>query len=70
MKDKPTAYILWCLGLIGVCGIHRFYMGKNGTGVLWLLTFGLLGWGQLIDIFLIGNQIDTINNTEKLKEIK
>ena len=66
MKNKGTAYILWCLGFVGLCGIHRLYMGKIGTGLLWLFTFGLLGWGQLIDIFLISEQIETINTKQKL----
>lgn len=70
MKDKSTAYILWCLGLIGICGVHRLYMGKVGTGLLWLFTFGLLGWGQLIDMFLISTWVDTANNTIQVKEIK
>lgn len=44
-------YGLWCLCLAGVCGAHRIYMGKWGTGILWLLTFGLAGVGQLVDLF-------------------
>ena len=44
-------YGLWCLCLAGVCGAHRIYMGKWGTGLLWLVTFGLLGVGQLVDLF-------------------
>ena len=44
-------YGLWCLCLAGICGAHRIYMGKWGTGLLWLCTFGLLGIGQLVDLF-------------------
>ena len=53
MRSAPIAYFLWYLCLIGFCGMHRFYLGKPWSGLLWLLTFGLLGVGQLIDLFLI-----------------
>lgn len=50
-KSKLVAALL-CF-FLGWLGIHRFYVGKNGTGVLWLLTAGILGWGALIDFILI-----------------
>ncbi len=38
---------------LGVFGIHRFYVGKTGTGILYLLTGGLLGIGVIYDIIMI-----------------
>lgn len=57
MKSGVTAFILWCCGIVGICGLHRFYLGRPWTGVLWLCTFGLLGVGQLIDLFLLGSMV-------------
>jgi TM2 domain-containing membrane protein YozV len=48
--SKVIGYILW---IFGFTGAHRFYFGKPITGTIWLFTFGLLGIGWLIDVFLI-----------------
>jgi TM2 domain-containing membrane protein YozV len=55
------AYLLWALGFMGVCGIQRFYVGRAGSGVLWLLTGGICGFGQFIDLFLIPSMVEERN---------
>ena len=61
MKSKATAYLLWCLCFIGICGVHKFYINKVGMGILYFFTFGFFGIGQLIDLFTLGSQVDTYN---------
>ena len=50
-----VGYLCW---LFGFMGAHRFYYGKQITGTIWFFTFGLLGIGWLIDLFLIPGMND------------
>ncbi|MEM8673527.1 MAG: TM2 domain-containing protein [Cyanobacteria bacterium P01_G01_bin.67] len=51
--DPGVAYILWTFGLMGFCGIHRFYSGKITSGLIYFFTLGFFGVGQFVDLFLI-----------------
>jgi TM2 domain-containing membrane protein YozV len=60
----PKEYtIAWlCLTFLGMFGVHRFYLGKIGTGLLYLLTFGLLGVGYLYDLWTLNGQVSEVNS--------
>ena len=51
--DSQWVVTLLLAFLLGVIGAHRFYVGKTGTGIFMLLTFGGLGIWLLIDLILI-----------------
>ena len=53
--DYNVAWIL--LTFLGVFGIHRFYLGKVITGIIYLLTLGLFGLGILYDFLTLNGQI-------------
>ena len=57
--DYNVAWLL--LIFLGMFGIHRFYMGKIGTGIVYLLTFGLLGLGYIYDMWTLNDQVTLIN---------
>ena len=54
VSDKSRLVALLFCVLIGFLGVHRFYVGKVGTGVLMALTLGGCGIWMLIDTILIG----------------
>ena len=54
-----TAWIL--LTFLGVLGIHRFYMGKWLTGIIYLLTGGVFLVGYLYDYWTLNDQISVLN---------
>ena len=57
--DYSLAWIL--LTFLGVFGIHRFYMGKWGTGILYLVTLGIFGIGLIYDFWTLNSQISELN---------
>jgi TM2 domain-containing membrane protein YozV len=54
-KSKSTSVLLAALGFFGIAGIHRFYVGKPLSGLLWLCTGGLCGFGTLVDVIQIAS---------------
>jgi len=62
MKSSGIAYLLAALGLISpVAGIHRFYLGRPVSGIIYLLTWGCLGIGTIIDLINLPRMVDDEN---------
>ena len=61
--DYTVAWLL--LTFLGVFGIHRFYLGKIVTGIIYLLTVGLFGLGLLYDLWTLNGQVDEINRIKQ-----
>jgi TM2 domain-containing membrane protein YozV len=57
--DYTVAWLL--LVFLGLFGIHRFYLGKWITGLIWLVTGGLFGIGWLYDLWTMNEQVSEIN---------
>jgi len=58
-SDYSVAWLL--LTFLGMFGAHRFYLGKWGTGILYLLTLGLFGIGIIYDFLTLNSQISECN---------
>ena len=66
-RSAGVAYLLWAACFLGACGLHRFYTRRYVTGTIWLLTFGLLGIGQFVDLFLVDGLVRSTNYEEALR---
>ncbi|WDI35121.1 TM2 domain-containing protein [Entomospira entomophila] len=53
--NKHIALIFCIIGLLGISGLHHFYTGRFGMGIIYLLTGGLFLVGTIVDIVLILN---------------
>lgn len=65
----PTDYsVSWILlTFLGVFGVHRMYMGKWLTGLLYLVTLGLFGIGYIYDFWTLNAQISELNQTSRVR---
>ena len=65
-QTGPVNYtVAWILlTFLGFFGVHRFYMGKWLTGLIYLLTGGLFTLGYLYDYWTLNSQISEINNPQ------
>ena len=61
-KTRTLSLILCIVGFFGLGGLHRFYVGKVWTGLLYLVTGGLFGIGTIFDLI----QISMNNFTDAL----
>jgi TM2 domain-containing membrane protein YozV len=63
-KNYDLAWVF--LTFFGLFGLHRFYMEKWFTGILYLLTGGLFGVGYIYDYWTLNEQVDYLHRLEKL----
>ena len=52
VSPKSRLAVVLLSFFLGWLGIHRFYVGKVGTGIIWLFTAGLFGIGNLVDFIM------------------
>ncbi len=60
--DYTVAWLL--LTFLGLLGLHRFYLGKIVTGILYLLSGGLFGLGILYDFWTLNEQVSQLNHRD------
>jgi TM2 domain-containing membrane protein YozV len=58
-KDYNLSWIF--LTFLGIFGVHRFYLGKWITGLIWLCSGGLFLLGLLYDLWTLNEQVDEVN---------
>lgn len=56
-----VAYLLWFLGGFGTLGLHRLYLGKVPTAIIWFFTGGLFFGGAVYDFLTLGRQVEALN---------
>lgn len=69
MYSEATAYLLWFLSGFGALGLHRFYVGKIGSGLLYFFTGGVFMIGALMDFFYIPTLVREANLSQRYREV-
>ena len=69
MYSLGLAYLLWAIGGFGTLGLHRFYLRRHGTGVLWLLTGGVFWIGAVVDLFRLPTMVREAEREEDNREL-
>ena len=63
------AYLFWLPSLIGVAGLHRFYLGRPVSGIFYLLTGGIFGLGTLYDALTMPQHVRSARLSQRLGHI-
>ncbi len=50
-RDETVTLIMALAGFLGVAGVHRFYLGQIGMGLVYFFTYGFCMLGTIIDLF-------------------
>ena len=66
VKGTRATYLLWFLGGFGILGLHRLYLGRWVTFLIWLATGGVFLVGALADLFLIPGMVQVENLARQL----
>jgi TM2 domain-containing membrane protein YozV len=61
-RNVAIGYVLWLGCWFGICGLHRIYAGRWASGLLWLVTGGLCGVGQIVDLFFVPRMVSDYND--------
>ena len=67
-KNKKTAMLLCCIGFLGIGGIHDFYLGKIGSGIIKFCTANWFLIGTVIDLIKISTGGYTDNSGQPLRQ--